>query len=88
MSLSLSHTLSTSESVESKQATMLKKNKLKMKRRNTEPTMMVAGSAAPPLSLALPPSVGEVGLAGGEGGAGAGLGADGDGGGGTNNTDF
>lgn len=26
---------------------MLKKNKLKMKRRNTEPTMMVAGSAAP-----------------------------------------
>ncbi|KAH8243855.1 hypothetical protein KR032_010810 [Drosophila birchii] len=69
-------------------ATMLKKNKLKMKRRNTEPTMMVAGSAAPPLSLALPPSVGEVGLAGGEGGGGAGLGAEGDGGGGTNNTDF
>ncbi|KAH8337468.1 hypothetical protein KR059_010926 [Drosophila kikkawai] len=69
-------------------ATMLKKNKLKMKRRNTEPTMMVAGSAAPPLSLALPPSVGEVGLAGGEAGAGAGLGAEGDGGGGTNNTDF
>ncbi|ALC47811.1 CG31140 [Drosophila busckii] len=41
-------------------ATMLKKNKLKMKRRNTEPTMLVAGSANPPLSLALPPSVGEV----------------------------
>ncbi|EDX14139.1 GD21050 [Drosophila simulans] len=59
-------------------ATMLKKNKLKMKRRNTEPTMMVAGSAAPPLSLALPPSVGEVGVAG--------EGAEGDGG--TNNTDF
>jgi len=57
---------------------MLKKNKLKMKRRNTEPTMMVAGSAAPPLSLALPPSVGEVGVAG--------EGAEGDGG--TNNTDF
>ncbi|KAH8362753.1 hypothetical protein KR084_000747 [Drosophila pseudotakahashii] len=59
-------------------ATMLKKNKLKMKRRNTEPTMMVAGSAAPQLSLALPPSVGEVGVAG--------EGAEGDGG--TNNTDF
>ncbi|XP_023175853.2 diacylglycerol kinase theta isoform X2 [Drosophila hydei] len=42
-------------------ATMLKKNKLKMKRRNTEPTMLVAGSATPHLSLALPPSVGEVG---------------------------
>ncbi|KAH8388413.1 hypothetical protein KR093_005962 [Drosophila rubida] len=42
-------------------ATMLKKNKLKMKRRNTEPTMLVAGSATPQLSLALPPSVGEVG---------------------------
>lgn len=40
---------------------MLKKNKLKMKRRNTEPTMLVAGSATPQLSLALPPSVGEVG---------------------------
>ncbi|KAH8417552.1 hypothetical protein KR222_001801 [Zaprionus bogoriensis] len=42
-------------------ATMLKKNKLKMKRRNTEPTMLVAGAATPQLSLALPPSVGEVG---------------------------
>ncbi|KAM8707223.1 hypothetical protein ACLKA7_011336 [Drosophila subpalustris] len=42
-------------------ATMLKKNKLKMKRRNTEPTMIVAGTATPQLSLALPPSVGEVG---------------------------
>lgn len=61
------------------QATMLKKNKLKMKRRNTEPTMMVAGSAAPPLSLALPPSVGEVGVAGEGAEAGDG---------GTNNTDF
>jgi len=40
---------------------MLKKNKLKMKRRNTEPTMIVAGTATPQLSLALPPSVGEVG---------------------------
>jgi len=57
---------------------MLKKNELKMKRRNTEPTMMVAGSATPQLSLALPPSVGEVGVAG--------EGAEGDGG--TNNTDF
>ncbi|EDV94973.1 diacylglycerol kinase theta isoform X4 [Drosophila grimshawi] len=56
-------------------ATMLKKNKLKMKRRNTEPTMMVAGSATPQLSLALPPSVGEVGDA-----------AEGDAG--PNNTDF
>ncbi|XP_044574219.1 diacylglycerol kinase theta isoform X3 [Drosophila ananassae] len=60
-------------------ATMLKKNKLKMKRRNTEPTMMVAGSSAPPLSLALPPSVGEVGVAGEGAEAGDG---------GTNNTDF
>lgn len=40
---------------------MLKKNKLKMKRRNTEPTMIVAGTATPQLSLALPPSVGEEG---------------------------
>ncbi|XP_046865125.1 diacylglycerol kinase theta isoform X4 [Drosophila willistoni] len=56
-------------------ATMLKKNKLKMKRRNTEPTMLVAGSATPQLSLTLPPSVGEVGDA-----------AEADGG--PNNTDF
>ncbi|XP_030370890.1 diacylglycerol kinase theta isoform X6 [Scaptodrosophila lebanonensis] len=56
-------------------ATMLKKNKLKMKRRNTEPTMLVAGSATPQLSLALPPSVGEASDS-----------AEGDGG--PNNTDF
>ncbi|BFF91207.1 diacylglycerol kinase theta [Drosophila madeirensis] len=58
-------------------ATMLKKNKLKMKRRNTEPTMLVAGSSATPqLSLALPPSVDEaVDGAVGDGGTG-------------NNTDF
>lgn len=36
---------------------MLKKNKLKMKRRNTEPTMVVAGSVAgPQMSLALQPA--------------------------------
>lgn len=32
-------------------ATMLKKNKSKMKRRNTEPTMTIAGTPAPHLSL-------------------------------------
>ncbi|XP_037913721.1 diacylglycerol kinase theta isoform X3 [Hermetia illucens] len=36
-------------------ATMLKKNKAKMKRRNTEPTMAVAGSTAPSMSLAIAP---------------------------------
>lgn len=36
-----------------KKATMLKKNKGKMKRRNTEPAMIVAGSPAPPMSLSI-----------------------------------
>uniref|UniRef100_A0A1B0G4V7 Diacylglycerol kinase accessory domain-containing protein n=1 Tax=Glossina morsitans morsitans TaxID=37546 RepID=A0A1B0G4V7_GLOMM len=37
-------------------ATMLKKNKSKMKRRNTEPSMALTGTAVPQMSLALPPS--------------------------------
>uniref|UniRef100_A0A1A9WS31 Diacylglycerol kinase n=1 Tax=Glossina brevipalpis TaxID=37001 RepID=A0A1A9WS31_9MUSC len=37
-------------------ATMLKKNKSKMKRRNTEPSMVLTGTAVPQMSLALPPS--------------------------------
>ncbi|XP_055849661.1 diacylglycerol kinase theta isoform X5 [Episyrphus balteatus] len=37
-------------------ATMLKKNKSKMKRRNTEPTMVVAGTATPQMSLAIQPA--------------------------------
>ncbi|KAL9892043.1 diacylglycerol kinase theta isoform 8-T8 [Glossina fuscipes fuscipes] len=37
-------------------ATMLKKNKSKIKRRNTEPSMALTGTAVPQMSLALPPS--------------------------------
>lgn len=35
------------------QATMLKKNKNKMKRRNTEPSMVIAATGGPSMSLAV-----------------------------------
>lgn len=42
-----------------RQATMLKKLKGKMKRRNTEPTMTVATSGGPSMSLAVAPQENE-----------------------------